>query len=149
MLQRRTYLALFALMLALVMAAWIRFSALLFALKFNMLSPSVEAYTQIFTSSEGWITLSFFGGVGFLLAAAVFLISAIAIPMIVDKDADFITAMQTSSRVVMNNPGSMAVWAATIVALTTVGIATAFIGFAVIFPVLGYATWHSYRALVK
>ena len=149
MIQRRTYLALFALMLALVMAAWVRFSALLFALKFDTFSPSVEAYTQIFSSSEGWITLSFFGGVGFLLAAAVFLISAVAIPMIVDKDADFITAMQTSSRVVTSNPAAMAVWAATIVALTAVGIASAFVAFAVIFPVLGYATWHSYRALVK
>ncbi len=43
----------------------------------------------------------------------------------------------------------MAVWAMSIVALTAVGIATAFVGFAVIFPVLGYATWHSYRALVR
>ena len=40
----------------------------------------------------------------------------------------------------------MAVWAISIVTLTAVGIATAF---AVIFPVLGYATWHSYRALVR
>lgn len=32
--------------------------------------------------------------------------------------------------------------------LTAVGIATAFVGFLVIFPVLGYATWHSYRELM-
>jgi uncharacterized membrane protein len=57
--------------------------------------------------------------------------------------------MQTSARVVTSNPGAMAVWAMSIVALTAVGIATAFVGFAVIFPVLGYATWHSYRDLVK
>lgn len=53
--QRRTYLALFSLLLALVMASWIRLSALLFALKFNTLTPTVEAYTQILSSSEGWI----------------------------------------------------------------------------------------------
>jgi uncharacterized membrane protein len=147
--QRRTYLGLFSLMLAMVMAAWIRFSAILFAVKFSTLSPSIEAYTAMFTSSEGWIALSFFVGIGFLLAAVVFVISAVAIPLILDKDADFVTAMQTSYRVVTSNPGAMAVWALCIVALTAVGIATAFVGFAVIFPVLGYATWHSYRALMN
>ena len=147
--QRRTYLALFSLMLALVMAAWIRFSALLFALKFNTFTPTAEAYTQMLTSSEGWITLSYFFGIGFLLATVVFVISAVAIPLILDKDADFITAMQTSCQAVVSNPLAMLVWAGLIVALTVVGIATAFVGLAVIFPVLGYATWHSYRALVK
>lgn len=147
--QRQTYLGLFSLMLAMVMAAWIRLSAVLFALKFSTLSPSVEAYTRMFTSSDGWITLSFFVAIGFLLAAMVFVISAVAIPLILDKDADFVTAMQTSYRAVKSNPGAMAVWATSIVALTVVGIATAFVGFAVIFPILGYATWHSYRALVK
>jgi uncharacterized membrane protein len=149
MVQRRTYLALFSLMLAMVMAAWIRFSALLFALKFNTLTPTMETYTQMLTSSEGWIALSYFVGIGFLLATVVFVISAVAIPLILDKDADFITAMQKSYRAVVNNPLAMVVWAVTIVALTVVGIATAFVGLAVIFPVLGYATWHSYRALLN
>jgi uncharacterized membrane protein len=147
--QRRTYLALFSLMLALVMAAWIRFSALLFAIKFNTLTPTAEAYTQMLASSEGWITLSYFVGIGFLLAATVFVVSAVAIPLILDKDADFITAMQKSYRAVVSNPLAMLVWAGLIVALTAIGIATAFVGLAVIFPVLGYATWHSYRTLVK
>jgi len=148
-LQRRTYLGLFSLMLAMVMAAWIRFSAILFAVQFSTLSPSIEAYTRIFSSNEGWMTLALFIGVGFLLAAVMFVISAVAIPLILDKDADFVTAMQTSARVVASNPGAMAVWAMSIAALTAAGIATAFVGFAIIFPVLGYATWHSYRALVK
>ena len=136
-------------MLALVMAAWIRFSALLFALKFSTLKPSAEAYTQMLSSSEGWIALSYFVGIGLLLATVVFVISAVAIPLILDKDVDFITATQKSYRAVVANPGPMLVWAGLIVALTAVGIATAFVGFALIFPVLGYATWHSYRALIK
>jgi uncharacterized membrane protein len=147
--QRRTYLALFSLMLALVMASWIRFSALLFALKFNTLTPTAEAYTQMLSSSEGWITLSFFLGTGLLLASVVFVVSAVSIPLILDKDADFITAMRTSYRAVVSNPGAMLVWSGLIVALTVIGVATAFVGLAVIFPVLGYATWHSYRDLVK
>lgn len=147
--QRKTYLTLFSLMLALVMAAWIRFSALIFALKFTTLSPSIEAYTSLLTSTDGWIVLTFFFGIGLLLAIVVFTISAVAIPHILDKDVDFITAIQTSYQAVMHNPVAMAVWAAIIVILTTIGILTAFIGMLIIFPVLGYATWHSYRDLVN
>ena len=147
--QRKTYLALFSLMLALVMAAWVRFSALLFAIKFNTLTPSVEAYLSLLGSSDGWITLSFFVGIGLLLAVVVFTVSAVAIPLILDKDVDFITAIQTSYRAVVANVGPMALWALSIVVLTFIGVVTAFIGFAVLFPILGYATWHSYRALVR
>jgi uncharacterized membrane protein len=146
--QRKTYLALLSALLALVMAAWIRFSALLFAVKFNTLSPSAEAYTALFSSADGMIALGYFVGIGFLLAVVLFVVSAVAIPFILDKDADFITAMQTSYRAVTRNPIPMALWATTIVALTALGIATAFVGLAVVFPILGYATWHSYRALV-
>jgi uncharacterized membrane protein len=147
--RRASYLALFSLMLSLVMAAWVRISALIFAVKFNTLNPSIEAYTSLLNSSDGWITLSFFVGMGFLLVSVVFIVSAVAVPMILDRDADFISSMQSSYRAVMANPSAMIVWALTIVALTTIGIATAFIGLAIIFPILGYATWHSYRSLVK
>lgn len=149
LMRRSTYLALFSLTLALVMAAWVRFSALLFAVQFSTLSPSIEAYTSLLSSTDGLITLGIFIGAGFILALVVFVLSAVAIPLILDKDTGFIPAMQTSYQAVMSNKAAMTVWAATIVSLTAIGIATAFIGFAVIFPVLGYATWHSYRAMVK
>ena len=149
LMKRSTYLALFSVLLSLVMAAWVRVSALLFAFKFNTLQPTIEAYTSLFSNAEGWITLSYFIGIGFLLVAAVFVISAVAIPLIVDKDEDIVTSMQTSYRAVTNNPGAMAVWAIMIVTMTALGLATAFIGLAIIFPILGYATWHSYRSLVR
>lgn len=147
--QRKTYLALFSLMLALIMAAWVRFSALVFALKFNTLSPTIEAYTNLVSSADGWIALGYFGGIGFLLVTVVFVFSAFAIPLIVDKDSDFISAMRISFRNVKRNPGSMFVWAAIIASLTVIGVATAFVGLAIVFPILGYATWHSYRDVVE
>jgi uncharacterized membrane protein len=149
LMKRASTLALFSVMLSLVMAAWLRVSALIFAVKFNTLTPSIEAYTNLMGSTDGWITLTYFVGMGFLLVSVVFVISAVAVPMILDKDADFISSMQTSYHAVIGNPGAMIVWALTIVTLTAIGVATAFIGLAVIFPVLGYATWHSYRSLVK
>ncbi len=149
LLQRSTYLALFSLLLALIMAAWVRFSALVFAIKFNTLTPSIEAYRDMLGSADGWIALAFFIGIGFLLAAVVFVVSAVAIPLILDRDSDFITAIQTSYHAVIGSIGAMTIWAACIVVLTVVGVATAFLGLILLFPVLGYATWHSYRALVR
>jgi uncharacterized membrane protein len=37
-------------------------------------------------------------------------------------------------------------WAVLVAFLTGVGFATAMVGFVVIIPWLGYATWHGYRA---
>ena len=147
--RRKTYLALFALMLTLVMAAWIRFSALLFAVTTSTLDPTANAYMNMLSSPDGWITLAFFTGIGLLLVTVVFVFSAVAIPHILDKDVDFISAMSASYQTVMANPAAMFTWAGAIVLLTAVGIATAFIGLAFIFPVLGYATWHSYKELVR
>lgn len=146
--QRRSYLTLFSLMLVLVMAAWIRLSSLLFAVKFSVMQPTIGSYTNMLTSPDGWIAMGFFIAIGFVLAAAVFAVSAIAIPYILDRDVNFMSAMLRSYQVVMANLGSMSLWALAIVLLTALGIATAFIAFLVIFPILGYATWHSYRDLV-
>jgi len=145
---RRTNLSLFALLLGLIAAAWVRLSALLFAVQFNMFSPSIEGYIGILSGHFDPVVVTFFFAIGFLLAAVVFTISAIAVPMILDRDVGPITAMQTSYRVVRSNLSAMTLWAALIVAVTGVGILTLFVGMIVLFPVLGYATWHSYRRLV-
>ena len=146
--RRRTYLALFSLMLTLVMAVWIRFSSLLFAVKFSTVNPSIEAYTSMLTGAGQGVVLGYFVGIGLLLSVVVFVLSAISIPYILDKNVDFISAMQRSLKVIVENPLSMSAWAFGIALLTALGVATAFIAFLVIFPVLGYATWHSYRELV-
>ena len=146
---RKTNLALFALFLALVMAAWVRLAALLFAIKFDLLSPSIEGYLGILSGQGDPAVVIYFVVIGFLLAATVFVTSALAVPMIVDRDSGPFTAIAASARAVAHNWPAMLVWAAIIVALTAVGIATFFAGFAVLFPVLGYATWHSYRAMAE
>lgn len=145
---RKTNLALFALFLGLVMAAWVRLSALLFAIKFDLFSPSIEGYLGILSGQgDPWV-LAYFVGIGFILAATVFITSAVAVPMIVDRDAGPFAAIATSARAVTQNWPAMLIWAGLIVTLSAVGIATFFAGLVVLFPVLGYATWHSYRAMV-
>jgi uncharacterized membrane protein len=92
---------------------------------------------------EGWLLL---GGV---LAAPVFASTVIAVPMLMDRPVSVMAAVLTSWRVVLANPFTMAVWAATIASLTLAGLITAMLGLLVIVPGLGHASWHAYRDLVE
>ncbi len=141
-------LGLYAIFLALIMAAWVRLSALLFAVKSNIVFISVDGYQSILSGTGDPVAVAYFLLIGLVLAFTVFITSAVAIPMIVDRDCGPFTAIQTSARAFAKNWPAMLVWAALIVALTAIGIFTYFVGMLVLFPVLGYATWHSYKALV-
>jgi uncharacterized membrane protein len=88
------------------------------------------------------------GSVGAVFAAVVFAVSAFSLPMLMDRDADAITAVVTSVNAVLRNKLPMLVWAALIGAGVLLGFATLFLGFLVILPVLGHATWHAYREAI-
>ena len=66
-----------------------------------------------------------------------------------DRKIDPITAVVTSVNVVRQNKRVMAKWAVIIFGLTAIGIATAYLGLILIFPLLGHASWHAYRELIK
>jgi uncharacterized membrane protein len=86
--------------------------------------------------------------VGSIFAAITFAASAFSLPMLVDRKVDTITAVLTSANAALRNKPAMIVWLALIVLLTGVGFATAFVGLAVLFPLLGHATWHAYREAI-
>lgn len=87
--------------------------------------------------------------VGSLFAAIVFSASAFSLPMMLDRKVDTITAVITSVNAVLRNKGPMFVWAMIIVIALGISFATAFLGLAVLMPVLGYTTWHAYQATIK
>jgi uncharacterized membrane protein len=69
--------------------------------------------------------------------------------MILDREVSAIEAVQTSTRAVMQNPVSMALWGIIVTVLLGIGMLPLFIGLAVTMPILGHATWHLYRKVVK
>jgi len=87
--------------------------------------------------------------IGGLIAALVFSVSAVAVPFMLDKRVDAVTAMTVSVRVVLANPKPMALWAALIAGFMVLGIASMLVGFVAIFPLVGHATWHCYRNTVR
>jgi uncharacterized membrane protein len=86
--------------------------------------------------------------VGSIFAAITFAASAFSLPMLMDRKADTVTAVVSSVNATLRNKPAMAVWLVLIVLLTGIGFASAFVGLAVLFPLLGHATWHAYRDVI-
>jgi uncharacterized membrane protein len=135
---------------ALVMIAWIRLATIIGALYFSNSGTSVTVLLeQLWLSGEGLGMISLFALSGAVLAAVVFVTSAVSWPMILDRKNGAINAMATSIKGVMQNKLVMLIWAAIIGVLFIIGIATLYIGLLFIIPILGHASWHAYKELVK
>lgn len=87
--------------------------------------------------------------VGGLLAAVVFSVSVVTVPMLIDREVSAGFAMRTSFRQTLSHLPIMIVWAALIVGLVVLGFMSFMLGLIVVFPLLGHATWHAYRDLVS
>ena len=82
---------------------------------------------------------------GSVLAFLLFSLTVVSLPLVLDREVDFVTAMLTSLRTVRENLFVMWVWAAVIAALSLLALLPWFLGLVVVLPVLGHATWHVYR----
>jgi uncharacterized membrane protein len=88
-------------------------------------------------------------GVGGVIAALVFAASVVSMPMLVDRRCDLLCALTTSLSAVAESPAPLAFWALIIMLLSALGFATALLGFVIILPWLGHASFHAYRELVQ
>jgi len=104
---------------------------------------------KVFTTPEGWGLIVVGCGVGFLFALVALCVSVVAFPMMLDRHSSMTDAMLTSLRVVQTNPAQIAAWGLIVAALLIVGSLPAFIGLAVVIPILGHSTWHLYRRAVE
>jgi uncharacterized membrane protein len=105
--------------------------------------------SRIIFSGEHTAFAFFWFAAGAALALAVFALSVVSVPMILDRDSDPMAAMLTSLQAFLSNPLPLLIWAAMIVTLTLIGFATLLFGLVVIMPILGHASWHAYRDLVE
>jgi len=136
-------------LLCLLMMVWMRAAVIIYALFFGLRPfPGLgHVAGMLFTTPEGWGMLIVGTIVGGLFAAFSFAISTFAIPMLLNEDLDAFTAMGTSISLVWNNLTVMLAWGAIVLALFLACVLTGLIGLIVVFPLLGHATWHSYRAI--
>jgi len=144
-------LGFFGVVLFLAFFAWVELAFLLLTLFLGGAGapdPSEFVHTPLFTNAG--LALLFTGTLtGAILAAIVFSICSVAVPLLLVKNTDAVTAIATSVRAVRLNTGTMLLWAALIAGYMVLGTWTLFVGLVVIFPLLGHATWHAFRALVE
>ena len=149
-LRRNTFgIAFMCTLLMMFLYGWLRVATMLFALFFGLVSPPLEQiFSRAFLSPDTIIFGLVGTGIGAVLAAIVFGLSAVSLPMLVDRRVDAVTAAATSMRAVTANPMTAAVWAFVIVTVTFVAALPGFLGLIVAVPLIGHATWHAYRDLV-
>ncbi len=150
-LQRNTsQIVLMGVALMLFLLAWIRLATLIFALFFSHAPPRLDNFVvEVFFSVSSIPFLIVGIGVGAVLAVVVFAISAVSIPMLLDRpEVNVATAIVTSVTAVRANIMPMAVWAALVVLFTAAGLVTLYLGLIVAMPLIGHATWHAYRDVV-
>jgi uncharacterized membrane protein len=128
---------------------WMRAAVIIYALFFGLRPfPGLDHIApMLFTTGLGWAMLVTGTLVGGLFAAFSFAIGAFSIPMLLDERTDVFTAMGTSISLVWNNRRVMITWGAILVVLSTLAIIPGMIGLIVVFPLLGHATWHAYKAM--
>lgn len=136
-----------AMMLIMIFMFWVFIAHLVFAL-FMGLEPMTNILSNwqdtLFTRN-GLTMLAIGTAVGGVLAFALFSLTVASLPLLLDRELDFITAMICSVQLVLANLGPMLVWGAVIGLLTFAGMVPLFLGLFVVMPVLGHATWHLYR----
>jgi uncharacterized membrane protein len=108
-----------------------------------------EFARQILTTPAGHQLIIVGNAVGVLFAVLVLVISVVSFPMLVDRNVSAAIAVRTSVRAVIASPLVMAAWGLFVAAALVVGGLPLFFGLAVVFPVLGHATWHLYRRTVS
>lgn len=140
----------FALLSILAGTAWQVASVVIVALFYKgpALAP-MAMMIEVLVNPQHYLLFFVYMCVGGLLAALVFAVSVVSMPMLVDRRCDLLTALVTSVNAVAENPLPLALWATILMLLTGLGFATLLLGMIVILPWLGHASFHAYKDLVR
>ena len=143
-------IALLGALLLAIFLAWVGTAQAIYQSLFGYLPPeSIPQFVRdVLTTPDGWKLIMIGNAVGFVFAVAAFVLSVISFPLLLDRDVGVAVAITASVRAVLANPVTMAVWGLMVAGLLLLGSLPAFIGLAVVIPVLGHATWHLYRKMV-
>lgn len=128
---------------------WNFLSHMIFALFLGKSTlTNITTSFEVFLRPEGLAMLAVGTLVGAIFSTLLFALTVVSLPMLLDREVDFVTAMLTSLGVVTESPLVMLSWGALIGATVFVAMLPGFVGLFVVLPVLGHATWHLYRRAI-
>jgi uncharacterized membrane protein len=148
--QSKIQLGFLSFVLMFVVLVWIRAATLIYALfTYGVYLPIDQFAAFVLGNAQGMALIAMGSIVGAFLALIAYSIAVLSIPILMRHDTDAITALVASAGTVLRWPGPMLLWAWLIGVMCFFGLATFFLGLIVVFPLLGHATWHAYRDLVR
>lgn len=128
---------------------WNFFAHMTFALFMgNVTMTNVSQSLEVFVTPPGIALLVFGTLTGAAIAALLFALTVVSLPMLLDRDIDYVTAMLTSLALVRENPVLMLGWGGAIALFLFLAMLPGFLGLFVVLPVLGHASWHLYRRAI-
>ncbi|MBK7766633.1 MAG: DUF2189 domain-containing protein [Sulfuritalea sp.] len=140
----------FGLLSILVGTAWQLVSVVILALfyKGTAMVP-MDMMIEVVVDPRHYMMFVVYLCAGAVLAALVFALSVVSVPMLVDRRCGLLCALATSIDAVAENPLPLAFWAFIIMLLCGLGFATVLFGLIVVLPWLGHASFHAYKDLVE
>lgn len=125
---------------------WTFLAHMIFALFMGLSTmTNVTASLEVFLTPSGLMMIAAELIVGAVLAFVLFSLTVVSLPLVLDREVDFVTAMLTSMKAVRENLFVMLVWASLIAVLSLLALLPWFLGLMIVLPVFGHATWHLYR----
>lgn len=143
--ERRRQLPWIGVILALIFLFWSFFAHMLVALFLGISSVGNTSLDAFMATADGRMLLAAQLAVGGAVAFLTYGLTAVSLPLLVDKEFDFVTAMIISLKAVNANKVTLGLWALIIAASIFVAMLPAFLGLFIALPILGHATWHVYR----
>lgn len=125
---------------------WNFLAHMIFALFMGLqVMTNVSSSMDVYLTAHGLMMLAMGTAVGAVFSTVLFSATVISLPMLIDRDVDFVTAMLTSFATVRASPLVMLGWGAAIALATFAAMVPAFVGLFLVLPVIGHASWHLYR----
>lgn len=141
-------LPIFALILLSIELLWAAVALVVFAV-FLERPLVLDSSLQALWAPENRAFITVYSAVAAVFLALVFVISVISTPLMLDQRVDAAEAIGVSLRLVAHQPGVMALWAAILGLMSVLAMLPGFMGWLVIGPWLGHASWHAYRGAVQ
>ena len=133
-----------------VFMVWTFIGHMIFAIFMGLSTmTNISSSYDVFLTANGLTMLAVGSLVGAFLAGLIYAITVMGLPLLLDRELDFVTAMIVSFQTVFQNLPVMALWAMLIVVVLAVSMLPFFLGLLVALPVLGHSSWHLYRAALS
>ncbi len=128
---------------------WFFIGHMIFALFLGLNAMvNISSSLAVYGTMDGIMMLAVGSIIGAGLAFLIFGLTVLGLPILLDREVDFMTAILTSFGVVSRNMTVMIGWAMVIAALLFIGMLPGFLGLLVVLPILGHASWHLYRLAI-